>query len=99
MGEGASTLAKTLEAIEQKAELRRQTLYSKAQAAEKEAEELFAKAWAEAKKQLESVAQEMKEKISGAIDRLLKKIEEEVMKGGREGAGKGAARPPPSPGT
>src|SRR5207302_1562008 len=50
------------------------------EAAQKESEQLFAKGWDEGKKDLETVAAEMKKTISEAIDRPLKKIEEEVMK-------------------
>src|SRR2546427_2415698 len=76
MGNGESTLGKTLAALDQKAE----GGLEDARAAQKESEELSAKPWDEAKKPLEDLAAESKKQISEAIGRLLKKIEDEVMK-------------------
>ena len=81
MGNAESTLGKTLAALERKpGEPAEGGAFEEAQAAQKESEQLFAKGWDEGKKHLENVAAEMKKTISEAIDRLLKKIEEEVMK-------------------
>src|SRR5207253_2740402 len=81
MGNGESTLGKTLAALERKPGAPAEGgALEEAQAAQKESEQLFAKGWDERKKDLETVAAEMKKTISEAIDRLLRKIEEEVMK-------------------
>src|SRR5205814_9959145 len=44
-----------------------------------EVAQFFSKVWEEAKKQLEKIAEEIKAKVKEAVDRLLKKLEQEVL--------------------
>src|SRR5262249_21415088 len=79
MGKGDGTVSSTWTAIDAAAAGGSEGGLAEAKKEQAEAEQLFAKGWDEEKKELDKVAEETKKKVKGSVDRVLKRLEQEVV--------------------